>query len=289
MALPREQQEAIDNLLAAIAEIDGKAKSLTTKAERDILENLERIVAQFTVSKNGDIRANLNNIKLLAKLRPALRDALLSPAYRRLAGEIVTTINAISALQDVYFASLSISYERTAFLNALRTQTIDTVLDTMLGAGLDANLLAPISTILRQNITGGGSLSALKAQLREFISGNESVKGRVERYVTQITTDSINQYSAAYTQAASEDLGLVWYIYAGSNIRTTRPFCEDRAGKFWHKSEVEAWASQSWQGKAAGTNGVSIFTLRGGYNCGHQLIPVSAAIVPESAKERLDK
>lgn len=69
---------------------------------------------------------------------------------------------------------------------------------------------------------------------------------------------------------------------------TTRPFCKARAGKFFHRSEVEAWASMDWAGKMAGTDARTIFVTRGGYNCQHSLLPVSKFAVPAADRARIE-
>jgi len=46
-------------------------------------------------------------------------------------------------------------------------------------------------------------------------------------------------------------------------------------GKVFTTEEVKEWASLDWQGKNPATNASNIFTLLGGYNCMHTLLPVS--------------
>ena len=83
-------------------------------------------------------------------------------------------------------------------------------------------------------------------------------------------------FNAEYIQTVSEDLGVEYYLYAGTIIEDTRPFCSARTGRFFTTDQVKQWASlKGWQGRMAGTNANTIFIYRGGYNCRHQLWPVS--------------
>ena len=82
-------------------------------------------------------------------------------------------------------------------------------------------------------------------------------------------------FNREYLQTISEDLGMRHYLYQGTIIGDTRQFCQSRAGKYFTKEEVERWASQTWDGKMAGTNSTTIFSYAGGYNCRHKLWPIS--------------
>jgi hypothetical protein len=83
----------------------------------------------------------------------------------------------------------------------------------------------------------------------------------------------------------AQELGLEWYRYIGGVIRTTRDFCEERDGGYYHKSEIEEWAGEDWDGKIEGTDADNIFTYCGGYNCRHDLIPVDTDSVPSEYKD----
>jgi len=57
-------------------------------------------------------------------------------------------------------------------------------------------------------------------------------------------------------------------------------------GRWFHISEIEETASESWAGKIPGTNASNILINRGGFNCNHQYIPVSADAVPKRVLAR---
>ena len=67
-------------------------------------------------------------------------------------------------------------------------------------------------------------------------------------------------------------------------------------GKIFHNKEIEEWGRKPdlWRktgdcsggGRAGGTNEVTIFSLLGGYNCLHSLIPMPVEAVPEDVIQR---
>jgi hypothetical protein len=100
----------------------------------------------------------------------------------------------------------------------------------------------------------------------------------------------------------SDRLQSEWYQYVGSNLTTTREFCEHLTKKrYVHKSEIPELlkgnidghqckiysATGLPQGMIEGTNEENFIVYRGGYNCGHELIPVSEATVPVSIRQKI--
>jgi hypothetical protein len=165
-----------------------------------------------------------------------------------------------------------------------------------------------VKDVLIQNVTTGGSYTNFLKQIREHLTTSKSGDGALMKYSKQITTDSLNQYSAQYTQLVSQDLQLVWYKYVGSLRKTSRPFCramieaKDGCMPYVHVSQIPELLKGVVCGKATplskktglpvgmipGTNPANFQLLRGGYSCNHQFSPVSAALVPKSLRDRYE-
>jgi hypothetical protein len=99
----------------------------------------------------------------------------------------------------------------------------------------------------------------------------------------------------------TKDLGLEWFMYTGSNIETTREFCEVLTKKKWiHKSEIPTILTgkiDDYQceiypktglpkGMIADTTPENFQCNCGGWNCRHQLIPVAEAAVPADVRAK---
>jgi len=153
----------------------------------------------------------------------------------------------------------------------------------LLESGVDANFTQVI--LDRLNSGTGQEFSELLDELRLLIEGGTvggtKRLGLLERYVKQVNTDALNQFTATYNTTISQDMGLSFYQYTGGLIKDSREFCVERAGKFFHKNEVDGWGLiPGWQGRIAGTNPSNIYVNRGGWNCRHQIIGVLADFVP---------
>jgi hypothetical protein len=112
--------------------------------------------------------------------------------------------------------------------------------------------------------------------LRKFIEGTDTEKAFLNRYIKQVTNDSVMTFNAEYIQTIAEDLDVEYYLYQGTLIEDSRPFCVSRAGRYFTTEQVRDWGDLGkWDGKNTNTNRTTIFIYRGGYNCRHQLWPVA--------------
>ena len=155
---------------------------------------------------------------------------------------------------------------------------------------------------MRTYIRNGGEYVELVDKMKTFISGNNNVPGYLTRYARQVTIDSIQQYNAAYNHAISAELGYEWYMYIGSNITTTREFCQKMTKKkYFHKSELPEILkgridgqqvrinpkTDLWYGAYEDTSEKNFNDRRGGYQCRHQIYAVASTIVPIELKQAI--
>lgn len=129
-------------------------------------------------------------------------------------------------------------------------------------------------------IASGESLNQFRGRLDEFIKGKGDTDGEVRKYWKRMTYDIYMQHDAQTQLGYANDLGLVFAVYQGGLIESSRPFCIERNDRIYHKSEIEKFGTASdryggytnksageFQGKNAGYNPLQD---RGGYNCRHR-------------------
>lgn len=264
------------------------------------------------MDSDNDIAVSVSNIKLLTSIKASLTKLILNDDYLEAVKGFLDVFSTVSVLQNTYFTQIESEFKPNALLKALQQQSITDTLDTLTESGLNANVTDAVTQILRTNITSGGSYKALETQLRGLLTDTDQSDGLLTKYTKQVTTDAINQYSAQYTQAASQAIpGLgEWFYYANSLIKTSRPFCiglHERG--YFHISEipdlldgdltytnpktgevedVPIYAATGLpQGMYSNENEDNFLVLRGGYNCGHQCAPVSENLVPPDIVARV--
>lgn len=274
-------------------------EELVIKADASFARNMVRVqntlyedilsIVKNLETEDGYILQSATNRKLLAEAENKISEVFSGALYQASVSSYVAIIPKIDELNQQYFTSFKAFKENKQFLKSLQGQTIKTVEKYVLQDGLESQVISPLSQILNQNVNSGGKFSGFLDQIKTFIQGSDQVEGRAISYSRTFLRDSMMTYSRTFQQSVTADLGLEFYLYAGGLIDTSRPFCIDRAGKFFHHREIEQWASLEWAGKKAGTTESSIFLFAAGWNCAHEIIPVDVSIVPEDVIERAEK
>lgn len=274
--------------IALIAEkySDGFLKGVA-KTERDIYNKLLATVKGLDLNPDGTIKTNQANIKILREVRSSIESIILTDAYRKRVNDYLGAFDDLKGVNDTYFAVLSTAFKPNKLLyEEVKKLTIAATKKSLLESGINQFVIDPINDLLTQNVTSGGMFADLVEQMRIAILGDKERLGKLERYASQITRDSLNQYSANYQQAITSDLGFEWFYYSGQLVSDSRSYCVEREGKYYHEKEVERSASLEWSGKIPGTNSSSIFVYRGGFNCNHSYLPVDILQVPKDVVER---
>lgn len=299
-----------DNIIKKLIEaIDNRVNSFNESIpgiQQSLLDDLISMTSELKVS-NGKLATTAENLKLLTKIKSRISKAILSGQYKKKVKEFITGYDEIEKLQTEYFQQVTKTYKPPKVLEAIREAAIQSTLDYLTDAGIGVNVSDKIAKIISTNITTGAKYSDLVKQLRSSLLNDQTGAGILERYTKQITTDTLNQYSASNMRAVSDDLGLDWYMYDGAVIATSRTFCEALVKKkYIHKSELSKIIKGDFAefkkldgeinqktklpaGMIAGTTPENFHVYRGGYQCGHQLIPVDAAVVPEAIRMKFGK
>lgn len=279
-------------------------------AQRSMFDAVMEEVGKL--DRNGDsIKATVANIRRVAAIKNKLNRLILTPEYLAEVKDFARAFNEVTVLQNQYWRQVEAQWKPRVLLKEIRKQAIGDVVTNLTESGIDANVAKPISDILKTNITTGGSVKQLTEQLRESLLNTESA-GTLDRFAKTITTTSLNQYSAQYTNTVASDLGLEWYRYANSLLRTSRAFCKAMRkpeNQWFHISMIPAllraegltYKNEDGEevpvpvnaktglpdGFIKGTNAANFLINRAGWNCGHQVQPVSEGLVPKNIRDTI--
>lgn len=306
---PISDNQSFDKILKeserAIEEFNKDIPSVQKVIYDELIEQLRKLDL-----KDGNIRTTVTNLSVINSIKNKLLKLILSDKYLGNVKEFAKSFNEITKLQNDYWRSSESSFRAKPLLQAIKEQAITDTVSKLTESGIGANIAEPIADILRSNITTGGSYKKLTEQLRENLV-NTQTPGTMEKYVGQITTDAVNQYSNQYTQIVSNDLGYEWFKYDNTDILTTRPFCDAMTDRpYFHITEVPALLRGEGltyinkktgkresvmiyektglpSGMIPGTDASNFFIRRGGYRCGHSIRPVNERQVPQADKDRV--
>jgi len=294
-----------------LKEIDGAIKSFNKgmlAAQKAMYQELSSELRRLDL--NGDkIKATVANLKIIQSIKNKLTKVILNDDYLEDVREFVKSFNTVTKLQNEYWKGVESKFKPGPLLREIRKQAIADTVKQLTESGIGTNIGDSISDILRTNITSGGSYKKLNAQLLESPTDTEKSDGLLTKYSKQITNDSIQQYNRQYTQQVAAGIGYDWYAYQGSDIKTTRPFCDAMTDlRYFHVSEVprllraeDLYYIKDGKktkvpiyprtglpaGLIEGTNQENFFIRAGGYNCGHAIRPVPERNVPLEYRDRV--
>lgn len=236
--------------------------------------------------KNGFLEVSQDNILKIEFLVDEIKGVLTGDEFEEAVGSLMNEMDTQKVLNFEYFSEIDPAFQVPSIANAIvrerQAATIASLLDST-----NFYLSNPTREALSSSIQAGASRQELIDTLRLLVQGDDTIDGRLLRSTRLVVSDAFALSDATVSNLIAENLGLEWYLYAGGLIDTTRPFCKARNGKYFHRSEVESWASETWNGKMPDTTEKTIFLTRGGYNCQHSLLPVSESVVPRETVKRV--
>jgi hypothetical protein len=267
-----------EQLIKQIQELQLAIESRMDEALPRVFAKLSDQVIDLASELSLDPKDRAKTLKELIKLKKDIADTIITNApYQVQVAEVIKGFEMLSELSNEYITlAIGDFPEKKALYKAILESNIATTKDALLGAGIRENFGTAIQEVLKDNISGIGTRSELNKTLRKFIEGTPEEAPFLNRYIKQTTNDAVMTFNSEYIQTIAEDLDVEYYLYAGTLIADSRPFCNARAGRYFTTDQVKSWANlKGWQGRMAGTNSSTIFIYRGGYNCRHQLWPVS--------------
>lgn len=256
------------------------------KAQREAFAQIVSEIATLATDDAGNLlvsQGNFNKIQaLVQKMKAAYMNKDYSKTIRDFVGSIDATAEDTGKLMGIITKE---AFVQSATAGAILSNAKTTVFDLLANAAVNDSVES-FKQILNTSISTGENFQQVIRNIRNNIEGTPEFAGRMERYAKQNAYDFYSISNAQYIRQVSEDYGFEFYEYIGVDVKGTRSFCKSRNNKIYHKREIQEWASLDWDGKARGTDASTIFAYRGGYNCGHQIIPVATEDVPEDVLNR---
>jgi hypothetical protein len=277
-----------EDLIKKIQDLQIAIEGRMDEALPRVFSKLSDQVIDLASDLSLDPKERAKTLKELIKLKKDIANTIITNVpYQLQVAEVIKGFDMLAELSNEYITlAIGDFKEKKALYQAILETNIATTKDALLGAGIRENFGTAIQEVLKDNIAGIGSRSELNKTLRKFIEGTEQDAPFLNRYIKQTTNDAVMTFNSEYIQTIAADLDVEHYYYQGTVIADSRPFCVSRAGRYFTTDEVKAWPNlKGWQGRMAGTNSTTIFIYRGGYNCRHQLWPVSQEVYDKAKEE----
>lgn len=293
--------ELLDKKAARLESVPGKFASQVSEVQKGLIKDVQVILARFELERDGTFKVNEFNIELAAELDVLLRQVLDASEYTEAVTEFAREFNQQISVNDAYFQKAFPGFE-TSELGALVVREAQkNAVELLINTSLDSEFTLAIKQQIEQAVITGARFRETLDTIQQIVTGNAETDGKILAYSKQIAHDTFAVGDRAYSTAVAEKVGATWFKYSGGQIKTSRPFCVERHGKFFCKKEIELWGagektsgykwpqSGSWAGEGEGTNERTIFTWAGGYNCMHTIMAVSIKGVPiEDVRRAID-
>lgn len=253
----------------------------------------ERLTEELTqLETSGGVILNMEaNIARLSRISSIVDELVRDEVWLNAVADYVDNMDGVTSDLLKYLKTLGPVDE--APLLALNRQFKALVADTLTNPQTYASSVTlPVAQDVGASIATQAPLSDAIKSVSIVVEGGEDAAGPIAGDLGPTAIDVAKVSERSITQKAADELGAKFYLYQGSEIDTTRKFCEERRGKVWHQKEIEEWASLQWDGKVDGTNEKTIFIYLGGWygkekGCRHALVPVAKRDVPASDLQRM--
>lgn len=187
----------------------------------------------------------------------------------------------------------------------IKKEAIRLVLLDMSQYNAPATIIDRLKMIVKEAISLDLSYQSITDKTEQMIkrsSINDS--STVNNFKTD-TLDFFKSYNRYYNYIIASDLQYEWFRYSGSDLTSTRIFCQACKKRDWfHISEIPRVLKGDFlefeemtgiiskrtmmpKGLKPWTNINNFQILVGGYNCGHQWRPGSEDMVPQIHKDRV--
>ena len=279
--------------------------------EKAMYEEILKLTKELKIDSRGRIRNTIDNYKIISELRTRLERVVFTSEYKKASKKLLKSFDDINKVTNDYFATFATSPTATTqdILKILRQESVNRTALYLGESGVNINVISKVQEILQTNITSGGSYAQMQADMKAFIQGDAENLGAFNKYANTFVVDGVNTYARTYQTLLTEDLNIEWYMYVGSLLENSRPWCKRMVDKMYiHKSELDTVLYDNVNGVEicsaeipcnsktklpAGmkkdTTPQNLLVNAGGWNCGHKFIGVDSAVVPQHIKDKIKK
>jgi hypothetical protein len=228
-------------------------------ADAGVLELLEQMSAlqERTASRiasilsdleitNGNLVASEANIAKLSEVMNQIEENFVDEKWRNAVRNYVKTFDIVDANTTGWVGQ--IGKVDSNLMKALRTQYKQISAEYLLNAqSFSQTMLNPIAQEVGAYIATGSRYTDLVNSVSNIVTGGGTTDGAILGNARTTVNDLVSVYERTATNIAAEQVGAEFFLYQGRPIKSTRPFCRERANKYYHKEEIASWADEDWQ------------------------------------------
>lgn len=272
----------------------GKVNYISSKMDRMTkdVESLEKsllnmiykdYISRFQYDGNGDLKNTPHNAQLARQLNNMLKkfsDKFLKKLNTHFGKDLLklTTLGA-----DYYYSFLDVADIEKSTLDAIGESMafIDDIIGIKDGKIIKNGYLdrlteadqvkKELADYVLKSVANRKGMKEFNKGFSEIVSGNDEQPGVLSRYYQQYAWDTWNNVDATVNKHYAENLDMKYFLYAGSLIETSRPFCRKRAGKVFSIEETKDWKNDPTLIDKKTKDAYNPLIERGRYRCRHYI------------------
>ena len=300
------------HVLSIIDNESEKFDSVITKTEKAMLSAAVNAIKKLDVDASGNIRTTTANIKLLATIRTKLATVASNKEFMSGVKSVANAMDKLYKAQVEYYSKAfpqkTLGENAKKKHQALQQIAISNVANGLSQSALTTSVVEPLNKMLLRAVTSGSKYADLIDEFHKQLESSDDSTSALAKYAKTYATTAMTQLAGENNRLFTDDLGAEWFQYVGSVIETSRQFCELLTEKeYIHKSEIKDILNGYIEidgkvheceinpktglpkGLIEGTTEDNFQVNVGGWNCRHQLIPISELMVPEHIRAKFDK
>lgn len=268
-------------------------------SQQTLLSNLvSDFLGEFSVDETGKLIANTKNMRLAIKL-DRFFDTLDEETLRKVNTRYGQDMLRLTPLSERYYSQMLPDAADAVKSIGEKVGFIETSIgikgDKLIKGGyLEQVTKMPevrqeLKDYVIRSVNNKKGYSEYLRGMKEIVTGSKIRDGMIERYYRQFAYDTFNQTDAAINKHYADSLELVWFVYAGGTIDTSRTFCIKRANKVYSTKETEKWkCDPTLIGKPKGVKCDQKYNPlieRGRYNCRHSIRYITESLACELGRK----
>lgn len=245
-------------------------------------------IPDFNITKGGNLaRNNVNKAIALDKIFTQFDEEFQKSVLSRFANDLLKLTNFSKrqfAADGFKKATLDKISEQTGFIN--KSIGIDKKGNLIKGSYLDrlattAEVRSKLKNYVVSQVNVKTNLKDFQKGFKDLVVGNKArgIKGELFKYHSQFSFDAFSQIGRVSDVFYGEQLGLGFFIYEGTLIKTSRCFCIKRKGMIFNIEDTRRWKNDSQL--LGDPNTYNPLMELGRWRCRHQIRMISNELAEE--------
>ena len=238
------------------------------EAIEDALKKLDVSIvdsaAQIETRQDGSI---VGPSRSLPQTKATLKEA--STAFNEIYGGAIKLTTSFTDVDRVVQSLLGAPYSGVT----KTTLTALIINDRNFHESLAGQTQNKLNAVLIDHVINGRQKSDLISSIHGILLGDDNIDGLgrpMSMHAGTIAQDGLMEYYSTAMSMSAKDAGVTDFLYYGSLIKDSRPWCVSHVGKTYTLGQIKTFDSQKWAGKKAGSTLINA----GGYRCRHHFYPV---------------